>query len=188
MDSDSGHGISAKDLSDRLEQIQMSSGHSNEDTKPNRKPNRAQKPLLPAHLLPHQLNPAKAHLYNVQRPRKAYYGFAVTSDAMVDHALRWYEGRFTREDFDCADLSHVEIICVGAAAKHLELNPEHRRLEFPLVETPDGLRPCIAIYNSHERSGWNLDAEKESEQLEFIRSELRLPETQEAMWYFANCR
>ncbi|EIW81288.1 hypothetical protein CONPUDRAFT_165474 [Coniophora puteana RWD-64-598 SS2] len=182
MDSDNDHGVSAKDLSDRLEQIKISSERSNKNKNPERKP------LLPAPYLPPQLNPAKAHLYNVRRPRKAYYGFAVTSDSMVDHALRWYKGRFTREEFDRADLSHVEIICVGAAAKHLELDTEHPRLEFPLAETPDGLRPCIAIYNSHKRSDWNLDAEKEREQIDFIRSELRLPETQEAMWYFANCR
>ncbi|EIW81290.1 hypothetical protein CONPUDRAFT_165477 [Coniophora puteana RWD-64-598 SS2] len=182
MNSNSGQGVSPKELSKRLNEVKISSERSNKGIKPKRKP------LLPAPDLPPQLNPAKAHLYNIRRPRKAHYGFAVTSDVMVDHALRWHQGRFTREDFDRADLSDVEVICVGAAEEHLELNPEDPRLEFPLVQTPDGLRPCIAIYDSHLGSGWTLDAEKERKQIEFIRSELRLPETQEPMWYFSNCR
>ncbi|EIW81304.1 hypothetical protein CONPUDRAFT_153853 [Coniophora puteana RWD-64-598 SS2] len=144
--------------------------------------------LLPAPLLPPQLNPAKAHLYNVRRPRRAHYGFAVTSDILVEHALRWYSTEFTREDFDRADPILVRTVAVGAAEEHLELDPEHPILEFPLVETPDGLRPCIAIYDSHIRSSWNLDEEKERKQIEVIKRELMLPETQEPMWYYSNCR
>ncbi|EIW81305.1 hypothetical protein CONPUDRAFT_153854 [Coniophora puteana RWD-64-598 SS2] len=160
------------DVNEKLEQFQVSSTHSSGK-------------LLPSPYLPPELAYAEAHYPN-RRPRRAFFGFAVSSDILLDYALRWYQGILTREMLEGFDPFWVGDIWAGAAKKHLEIDAAHPRVNVPIVETPDGLKPCVAIFDSYDRDGWTLAEEKETEYIEFIRSELGLPETQEPMWYYCH--
>ncbi|EIW81303.1 hypothetical protein CONPUDRAFT_153852 [Coniophora puteana RWD-64-598 SS2] len=168
--------VSAGDLDDineKLRLFQVSSKLSNGE-------------LLPALQLPPELSIVNSPPN--QPPRRAFYGFVVSKDILTDYALRWYQGKFTRESFKTINCAWVNTICIGAAKRHLELDPEHPRIRIPPVDTPDGTKPCVSIYDNHYVPGWNLDVETETRFIEFIRTELELPKTQEPMWYYCHGR
>ncbi|EIW81287.1 hypothetical protein CONPUDRAFT_165473 [Coniophora puteana RWD-64-598 SS2] len=177
MDTDAAQQFdSAGDLNEldiKLRQFQLSSKPSNGK-------------LLPSPYLPPELNISETP--QNKPPRRAFYGFAVSTDLMLDYALRWYERILTRESLKDVDPFWVTDIWAGAAHQHLELDPVHPRLNVPMVETPDGLQPCVAIYDSYDMIRWNLNEEEETEFLEFIKSELGLPESQEPLWYYCHGR
>ncbi|EIW81312.1 hypothetical protein CONPUDRAFT_153862 [Coniophora puteana RWD-64-598 SS2] len=159
------------DVDEKLRQLQVSSKASNGT-------------LLPSPYLPPELNVNEAPRNQDRRPRRAFFGFVVSEDIMIDYTLRWYQGTFTRESLKSIDPAWVGVICMAAAQDHLEVDPDHPRIRIPMVETPDGLKPCVSIYDSYDRLGWSLAEEKETEYIELIRSELGLPEIQEPMWYY----